>query len=184
MIWRESRQVLLVLAALVAARTAATQTTGAQHAGHFPIDSTWLSYDSASKTVTFKLIAGLTGGAKSAFNFNGFTDGELTLTVPAGSTVVMPFVNDDGTPHSAVMIPAEGPIPNMAEEAAIPRAYTREATQGLAQGQKDTMRFKAEPAAEYRIICGVPGHGHSGMWIRFVVSSQVSAPSVEASSSN
>ena len=178
MIWRESRQVLLVLAALVAARTAATQTTEAQHAGHFPIDSTWLSYDSASKTVSFKLIAGLTGGAKSPFNFNGFTSGELTLTVPAGSTVVMPFVNDDGTPHSAVMIPAEGPIPNMAEEAAIPRAYTREASQGL------TMRFKAEPAAEYRIICGVPGHGHSGMWIRFVVSSQVSAPSVEASTSN
>ena len=184
MIWRESRQVLLVLAALVAARTAVTQTTEAQHAGHFPIDSTWLSYDSASKTVSFKLIAGLTGGAKSPFNFNGFTSGELTLTVPAGSTVVMPFVNDDGTPHSAVMIPAEGPIPNMAEEAAIPRAYTREATQGLAQGQKDTMRFKAEPAAEYRIICGGSGHGHSGMWIRFVVSSQVSAPSVEASTSN
>jgi uncharacterized cupredoxin-like copper-binding protein len=96
----------------------------------------------------------------------------------------MPFVNDDGTPHSAVTIPAEGPIPNMAEEAAIPRAYTRQATQGLAQGQKDTMRFKAEPAAEYRIVCGVPGHGHSGMWIRFVVSSEVSAPSVKASTSN
>lgn len=184
MIWRESRQVLLVLAALFAARTAAAQTTGTQHAGHFPIDSTWLSYDSVSKTVTFELIAGLTGGAKSPFNFNGFTDGELTLTVPAGTTVVMPFVNDDGTPHSAVTISAEGPLPNMAEEAAIPKAYTREATQGLAQGQKDTMRFKAEPAAEYRIICGVPGHGHSGMWIRFVVSSQVSAPSVKASTSN
>jgi sulfocyanin len=184
MIWRESPQVLLVLAALVAARTAATQTTGAQHAGHFPMDSTWLSYDSTSKTVTFQLIAGLTGGAKSAFNFNGFTDGELTLTVPAGSTVVMPFVNDDGTPHSAVTITGDGPLPNMTGEAAIPRAYTRAASQGLAQGQKDTLRFKAEPAAEYRIICGVPGHGLSGMWIRFVVSSEVSAPSVEASTSN
>jgi hypothetical protein len=61
MIWRESRQVLLVLAALFAARTAAAQTTGTQHAGHFPIDSTWLSYDSASKTVSFKLIAGSPG---------------------------------------------------------------------------------------------------------------------------
>jgi sulfocyanin len=184
MIGRETRQVLLVLAALVPARTAATQTPGSQHAGHFPIDSTWLSYDSTSKTVTFNLIAGLTGGAKSPFNFNGFTDGELTLTVPAGSTVVMPFVNDDGTPHSAEIISAEGTLPNMAGDPAIPKAYTRNASQGLAQGQKDTMRFKAEPAAEYRIFCGVPGHGQSGMWIRFVVSSEAAAPSVEASTSN
>jgi len=184
MIWRESGQVLLLLSALVAAPGAAAQSSTAQHAGHFPIDSTWLSYDSTSKTVTFKLIAGVTGGAKSPFNFNGFTDGELTLTVPTGSTIVMPFVNDDGTPHSAEIISGEGPIPNMAGDPAIPKAYTRNASQGLAQGQKDTMRFKAEPAAEYRISCGVPGHSLSGMWIRFVVSSEVSTPSVKASASD
>ncbi len=137
MTWRGPGRILLVLAGLVTARGAAAQSTTAQHAGHFPIDSTWLSYDSASKTVKFKLIAGLTGGAKSPFNFNGFTDGELTLTVPLGSTVVMSFVNDDGTPHSAVLIPGDEPIPNMAGEPAIPRAYTRDATQGLAQGQTD-----------------------------------------------
>lgn len=184
MIWRGSRQVLLLLAALVAARTVAAQSTAAPHAGHFPIDSTWLSYDSTSNTVTFKLIAGLTGGAKSPFNFNGHTDGELTLTVPVGSTVVMSFVNDDGTPHSAEIISGEGPLPNVAGDPAIPRAYTRNVSGGLAQGEKDTMRFKAEPAAEYRIFCGVPGHGLSGMWIRFVVSSDVSAPGMKASVSN
>src|SRR5262245_36676789 len=184
MIWQESRQVLLLLAALVAARSTTAQSTAAPHAGHFPIDSTWLSYDSTTKTVTFKLIAGLTGGAKSPFNFNGHTDGELLLTVPAGSTVVMPFVNDDGTPHSAEIITAEGPLPNMADDPATPRAYTRNVSQGLAQGEKDIMRFKAESAAEYRIFCGVPGHGQSGMWIRLVVSSDVSAPSLKASVSN
>jgi sulfocyanin len=184
MTWRGLRRILPVLAALVTARAAAAQSTIAQHAGHFPIDSTWLSYDSASKTVKFKLIAGLTGGAKSPFNFNGFTDGELTITVPLGSTMVMSFVNDDGTPHSAVTIPGDGPIPNIAGEPAIPRAYTRNALQGLAQGQTDTMRFTAEPAAEYRIFCGVPGHGQSGMWIRLVVSPAGSSPSLKASAAN
>ena len=184
MIRRESRQVLIVLATLVAAHSGGAKSMAAQHAGHFPIDSTWLSYDSTSKTVTFKLIAGLTGGANSPFNFNGHTDGELTLIVPVGSTVVMPFINDDGTPHSAEIITAEGPLPNVAGDPAIPKAYTRDVSGGLAQGQKDVMRFKAEPAADYRIFCGVPGHGLSGMWIRFVVSSEASAPSVKASTSN
>lgn len=166
--------------ALAAAQTAGAQSAGQPHAGHFPIDSTWLSYDSASNAVKFRLIAGLTGGAKSAFNFNGFTDGELTLSVPPGASVVMSFENQDGTPHSAVLIGAGGPIPNIAGEPAIPRAYTREATAGLAQGQTDTLRFKADPAGDYLIICGVPGHGLSGMWIRFTVAPGPGAPSLKS----
>ena len=31
------------------------------------------------------------------------------------------------------------------------------------------MRFKAAPAGDYRIFCGVPGHGISGMYIGFSV---------------
>ena len=63
------------------------------------IDSNWLSYDSGTKTVKFKLIAGMTGGAKSPYNFNGFTDGEMTLVVPESATVVISFENQDGVPH-------------------------------------------------------------------------------------
>ncbi len=59
------------------------------------IDSSWLSADTVSHTATFELIAGLTG-LNGALNFNGFRDGELTLTVPLGWTVVMHFRNHDG----------------------------------------------------------------------------------------
>ena len=93
----------------------------------------------------------------------------------------MSFVNEDGTPHSAILIPGDGPIPNMAGEPAIPRAYTRNTSEGLAQGQTDTIRFTAEPAAEYRVLCGVPGHGQSGMWIRLAVSPDAPRPSLKAS---
>jgi sulfocyanin len=171
---------LAILSALMVGRGASAQSAAQPHAGHFPIDSTWLNYDSASHTVKFELIAGLTGGAKSPFNFNGYTDGELTLTVPVGVNVIMAFSNQDGTPHSAMIIAAGGPIPNMAGEPAIPRAYTRQVSQGLAQGQTDTMQFKADTAGDYLIFCGVPGHGLSGMWIRFTVSPTASVATLQA----
>src|SRR5690348_17390345 len=75
------------------------------------VDPTWLSFDTAAKTVRFELIAGLTG-LNGALNFNGFRDGELTLTVPLGWTVVMHFWNHDGMlPHSAEVIEEAHPLP-------------------------------------------------------------------------
>ncbi len=134
------------------------------------IDPTWLSWKADTKTATFALEAGAPA-AKSPFNFNGFVDGELTFVVPLASTVVINFVNEDGVPHSAEVISGTAPIPNtsIAPNVAIPRAYTRKALEGMNQGEKDVMRFTAQPAGDYRIFCGVPGHGISGMWIRFKV---------------
>src|SRR5919108_5908817 len=89
-----------------------------------PIDSTWLTYDAAAKTVHFQLTAGLTG-LNGALNFNGFRDGGLVLTVPAGSKVVVDFSNHDGMlPHSAEVIAAKVPVPSGPTDPAISRAYT------------------------------------------------------------
>lgn len=140
-------------------------------------DSTWLKWNADTKTVTFQLIAGVPAAA-SPFNFNGFTDGNLTLVVPAGATVVMPFVNEDGVPHSAEVSSGTGPIPNMGGEAAIPRAYTINLLEGLPQGGKDVMRFTAAPNATYRIICGVPGHAPAGMYIDMKVDPTATEPSM------
>ncbi|MBP8133673.1 MAG: hypothetical protein KAY13_05335 [Zoogloea sp.] len=140
-------------------------------------DSTWLDWNPTTRTMKFKLVAGLTGrGAKSPFNFNGYTDGEFTLVAPMGATVVFNFVNEDGTPHSAVVIPDSEPMPSMSDQSAIPRAYSIKALEGLGYFATDVIRFKAAPAGAYRIFCGVPGHGLSGMWIRFSVDSSVTAP--------
>jgi sulfocyanin len=141
------------------------------------IDRSWLAYDASTRTVKFRLIAGMTGGAKSPYNFNGFTDGELTLVVPEGANVVISFENHDGTPHTAEVI-GDGPLPNLGIDPAIPRAYTKQLTMGIAQGGTDVMRFKAAPAGRYRIFCGFPGHGISGMWIWFEVSKDATEPSM------
>lgn len=147
-------------------------------AGTTAQDSPYLKWDPATKTVTFELIAG-GEGARSPFNFNGYIDGEANLVVPPGVNVVMNFVQKDGTPHSAEVIGDKDPMPNMGGEAAIPRAYTSKVIEGLPQEAKDVIRFTAPDSGSYRIFCGVPGHGLSGMWIRFTVDSAAKEPKFE-----
>lgn len=130
----------------------------------------WLSYNAATNTVTFELIAG-------PFTFNGYRSGEGTLVVPPKANIVMNFINKDGTPHSALITPGEDPIPNSASTPAIQRAYTIQVLQGLPQEGTDAMRFPVPESGTYRIFCGVPGHGLSGMWIWLKIDPAAKAPS-------
>lgn len=115
-------------------------------------------WDAKTSTATLELVAG-------PFNFNDATNGSATFSVPGKANVVIDFVNKDGTPHSAMVISGEGPVPNQADEPAIPRAYTNKAQEGLPQEATDVMKFTVPERGKYRIFCGVPGHGLSGMWI-------------------
>ena len=149
---------LLSLSTLCPALPATAQTSA----------SKWLSYNAPTKTVTFALEAG-TPGAAGPFNFNGYTSGGATLTVPSRSSNVINFVQNDGTPHSAEISSGTGPIPNAGGDPAIPRAYTNKVVEGLPQGATDVMQFTAPDSGTYRIVCGVPGHALSGMWIWYKV---------------
>jgi hypothetical protein len=133
-------------------------------------DSQFVSFDQASNTVTFKLVAG-------PFVFNGFGNGQATLTLPPKSNIVINFVQDDGTPHSAEVQSGDGPPPNSGGDPAIPRAYTNKVVEGLPQGATDVMKFTAPDTGKYRIICGVPGHALSGMWIWMVIDPAAKTPS-------
>ncbi|HKW41370.1 MAG TPA: sulfocyanin-like copper-binding protein [Gemmatimonadales bacterium] len=145
-----------------------------------PIDLSWLQADTATRTATFELIAGLTG-LNGALNFDGFRDGGLTLTVPLGWTVVMHFRNHDGMlPHSAEIIPEAHPLPIQPVTPAFPKAFTVRLAEGIPSEGRDDMRFVANSGGSYLIFCGVPGHGAAGMWIRFVVSGSVRTPSLAA----
>jgi hypothetical protein len=137
-----------------------------------------LKWDPATKTVTFELVAGA-HGAKSPFNFNGYIDGDANLIVPPASKVVMPFYQADGTPHSAEVIADKDPMPNSGGDPAIPRAYTNKLIEGLPQEARDTITFTAPDSGSFRIFCGVPGHGLSGMWIRFTVDPAAKEPKFE-----
>jgi hypothetical protein len=142
------------------------------------VDSKWLSFDPAAKTARFQLIAGLTG-LNGALNFNGFRDGGLTLVIPVGWKAEIAFKNHDGMlPHSAEVITPQTPLPVQPVSPAIPRAFTLKLAEGLPPQGTDIMRFAAQPAGEYLIFCGVPGHGAAGMWIRLRVSATAPAPAL------
>jgi sulfocyanin len=135
----------------------------------------FLSYDSGAKSVTLKLFAAH-GSVNGGMNFNGGSNGSVTITVPAGWTVTWAFKNEDAIPHSAIVLVNKMPFPAQPQDPAIPRAYTSDVTGGLPTGGTDQTTFKASPAGQYLIACGVPGHAPSGMWIHLDVSADAKIP--------
>jgi hypothetical protein len=109
------------------------------------------------------------------------------MTVDAGAQVVTMDVvagfnpNQDGdVPHSLVVMadPGEDDLPLQAgrERAAFARAYSKSPEQGISAGDRDTISFTADETGDFLWFCGVPGHGQSGMWIRFKVVNGAETP--------
>jgi sulfocyanin len=135
----------------------------------------FMSYDPAAKTVTLKVFSAH-GSTNGGMNFNGGASGSQTITIPVGWSVAMSFTNDDAIPHSAIILPNKMPFPAQPQVPAIARAYTNDVTGGLMTGKSDQTTFKASPAGQYLLACGVPGHAPSGMWIHFDVSADAKVP--------
>ena len=163
----------LVLAGVVLLGAVGAQ---AQTAKGGKIDPTWLRADAASKTVEFKLVAGLTD-ANGGMNFNGFGRGGLVLTVPQGWNVVLHFKNEDpNLPHSVEVITDATPTPVGPVTPAFERATTGRLDQGFSAGQGADVRFVPGKGGSFLIFCAVPGHGAAGMWIRLAVSDAAGKP--------
>src|SRR5207245_10116888 len=158
------KDVVMALVALVAAG-GCSKSSGAAAAAQAPaaeprviesgkIDPAWLSYDAATKTLNFHLIAGLTG-LNGALNFNGFRDGGLALTVPKGWTVAIRVTNHDGMlPHSAEVIPATKPVPTGPVTPAFDGAFTVKLAKGLPQLREDGRACVADRAVCLLSIVG------------------------------
>lgn len=143
----------------------------------------WARADAAHKRVSFKVTAAA-GGANGTLNFNGYANGQMTVTVPAGWRVHIDFVNSGAgaLPHSLEVVRAvpASKIPPQGTTPAIRNAETRSLIEGIPPQQADSFEFTAQPAGQYLWFCGVPAHGIQGMWDRFVVSASATAPSVSA----
>jgi sulfocyanin len=130
----------------------------------------WMKVDAAHKHVSFTITASQ-GGANGTLNFNGYANGQMTVTVPAGWRVHIDFVNAGAgaLPHSIEAIKS-GKIPLQGTAPAIAGAESRDLVAGVPPMQRDAFDFTAAPAGRYLWFCGVPGHGQAGMWAHFVVS--------------
>jgi sulfocyanin len=135
-----------------------------------------MSYNADKKTVTLRLIAA-DGSTNGGMNFNGGARGNQTITIPAGWSVKAHVVNKDAIPHSAIIVADAQPFPAIPQDPALPRAYTSHLTDGLApMDGTDDLSFKTSKPGSYVVLCGVPGHGQSGMYIKFNVSADAAVP--------
>ena len=132
-----------------------------------------------TKTVELTLIAGKTND-NSSFNFNGFSKGKMTLTVPVGWTVVVRYQNFSPLRHSFDVIPYSGKQPDAPPPPPVFKgATTRDPVSGIGVGKNETITFVAGTAGKYEYLCGVAGHAPAGMWNYLVVSSTAKVPSVQ-----
>ncbi len=163
-------------------RSAATQPSRAAGYSEFaPLPGTrvseFMSFDSTAKRVELRLTSGL-HGAHGGMSFNGAHDGGATVTIPAGWTVHAQFANADRVPHSFLVMRETTPLPMAPEQIDIDKATSDNAASGMTSGDAvDDVTFVAKPAGRYLLVCGVPGHAASGMWIRFVVDGAAKRPS-------
>ncbi|AOL16461.1 sulfocyanin [Sulfolobus sp. A20] len=141
-----------------------------------------LKYDSSNKTV-FLTIAVLTSGP--AFNFNGTSNGQLVIYIPAGWSVYVTYINYQSLPHNLILLENNTATPNNADVAQFGKIlYIVGATTsnyqstGISSGQSVSGLWGPLNAGTYMLVCGILGHAESGMWAVVVVSSNVTTPYV------
>jgi sulfocyanin len=137
-----------------------TTTTGGSGSGTLVTNpSQWLSYDSTARTVNLTVNAA-DGTANGGFNFNGYANGQMVVTVPTGWKVTVNCKNEaTAVNHSCAIVQSEGDT-----TPAFPGASTPDPTTGLSPGASATFDFTPTLAGDYRIDCLVPGHDPAGMW--------------------
>jgi len=139
----------------------------------------WYTVDHDARTVALTVTAGATAD-NNYWNFNGFTSGQLAITVPEGYTVSISLVNQDpNMPHS-VGISAElsnfaaPPAPTPVFAGAISE-NAQSMIDATMPGETETITFVADAAGNYTMVCYIPGHTTTGMWLFFDVSADAEA---------
>ncbi len=138
-------------------------------------EPSWMQYDQDKKQAHFELISAW-NAKNNGYNFNGFYQDEIIISVPADWLINIKLINyDANAPHSIVVSEpySQEDIPDelSGEFAVIKRAYTDE----LYANESAEMRFKAI-AGQYWLFCGVKNHGIDNMWLRFNVEKNISVP--------
>jgi len=137
----------------------------------------WMDVDPGERIVTIDLTAGLTA-TNDLWNFNGYARGAATLIVPEGFTVTINFKNmDPANTHSVAVMPASDGYdatfhaPQPVFLGAISAAATSVTDAQSADDEPQSFSFRASRAGHYALVCLVPAHALTGMWVGFEVSS-------------
>lgn len=121
-----------------------------------------------SHMAIWTVVAGV-GTVNGGENFDGFAKGKMTISVPAGWTLKIPFKNAGDLPHSLVVEPWNENYNSPQPKPAFAGAETSNPVDGTAPGSGQTLAFKVLKPGKYRVICAVPGHAALGMWDTLIV---------------
>lgn len=140
----------------------------------------WMEVNDSKQTVSMEVVAASTS-ANSNWNFNGYANGNATITVPQGYEITIEFSNEDPAVAHSLGIgetrdrwPATFKAPDPVFEGAVTSNATS-MSRATAPGSSETITFTADQAGEYAMICYIPGHATAGMWIYFTVSADGTA---------
>jgi sulfocyanin len=174
-----SKAPLLAQVSQVSTTTSTTTTTTTTSTSSLPPGAVELPYDASNHTV-FLYIASLSSG--NPFNFNGTSNGQLKIYIPAGWTVIVYYTNYESIPHNFNIVQNTTATPNNANIAAdgtillyVGDTSSNYQSAGISGGQSASGSI-ALPAGIYWFACGVAGHAEAGMWGVIVSSSSVSVP--------
>lgn len=143
---------------MIGSLAAATALALLAPAAHKPPPANFLHVDAGARKAMISLVAGY-NGSNSGFNFDGYSRGELRVTVPRGWRVVVRCSNRSAIRHSCAVV--RGP---MNAKPAFHGAYTADPQRGLDPGQSASFSFRATRVGAFRLACLVPGHEEARMW--------------------
>ena len=140
-------------------------------------EADFLKLGDKPKTVKITLVA-VWNDDNHGMNFNGFSKGTATYTIPKDWTAEVTYINPSPIPHSLIVIEKDNigkiqmPEPFF-KGAAVPKHLV-----GISYG-KSTFSFTADEAGEYAFACGFPGHSAAGHWIALNVSADAKVPTLK-----
>ncbi|BFH72793.1 sulfocyanin [Sulfurisphaera javensis] len=160
--------------------TTTTTTTTTTTSVSLPPGAIKLPYNPSNHTV-FLYIASLSTG--SPFNFNGTSNGQLHIYIPAGWTVIVYYTNEEsGLAHNFLIVQNDTATPNNANVAQdgkillyVGTSSSSYESTGLISGQSASGTITLSPGY-YWFCCGIAGHALAGMWGVIIVSSSVTVP--------
>ncbi len=148
-----------LLATLVIVVACACDPLTGTGSGTPPDPKQYLKVDAKTKTAIVTLIAGYPA-TDYQFNYDGYGNGSLVLTVPVDWAVTVQCANHSTVPNSCAVV-ASG----SATQPIQAGWTTPDPTRGLDPGQSASFSFTPQTAGAYRIASLVRGSEASGMWL-------------------
>lgn len=150
-----------------------TTTSGKNISVKLPKGSIPLPYNPSNKTVYLYLV---TFSNSTLFNYNGTSDGNMKIYIPANWSILIKYTNYESIQHSVAlvlnytMIPTN---PQLSQDGKILYELNL-----VSDGESTVGIIDNIPAGYYWLACPVFGHASSGLWADLIVSNNVTVPYV------